>query len=89
MPAPSSSTVDLFLWGGVLIVLLVALWIVWLWLRKWYFGASEDGFSSEIWTLADLRRMKEHGEITEEEFNTLHEQVIASYQDNDTPADAD
>jgi len=89
MPAPSSSTADLFIWGGVLIVLLVALWLVCIWLRKWYFGTSEDGFPSGLWTLADLRRMREHGEITEDEYETLHGQAIALHRDNDEPADAD
>jgi len=88
-PAPSGSTADLFLWGGVLIVLLVALWLVSIWLRRWYFGTTEDEFSSGLWTLADLRRMREQGEITEDEYETLHGQAIASYQDDDEPADAD
>ncbi|MCH8054335.1 MAG: SHOCT domain-containing protein [Planctomycetes bacterium] len=89
MLATSSSTADLFIWGGVLIVLLVALWFVLIWLRKWYFGTSEDEFSSELWTLADLRRMREQGEITEDEYETLRGQVFASHKDSDEPADAD
>ena len=31
--APSSNTADLFIWGGVLIVLLVALWLACIWFR--------------------------------------------------------
>ena len=89
MRAPSSSTADLFLWGGVLIVLLVVLCFVCLWLRKWYFGTSEDEFSSGLWTVADLRRMREQGEITEDEYETLHGQAITSHKDSDEPADAD
>ncbi len=89
MPAPSSSTADLFLWGGVLIVLLFALWLVWIWFRKWFFGTSQDEFSFELWTLADLQRMREQGDITEDEYETLHGQAVAGYQDNDEPADAD
>ncbi len=88
MLAPSSNTADLFVWGGVLIVLLVALWLVCIWLRRWYFGTSEDGFPSGLWTLADLRRMREQGEITEDEYETLHGQAVAGYQDKDEPADA-
>ncbi len=89
MRAPSSSTAELFIWGGVLIVLLVALWLACIWLRKWYFGTSEDEFSSGLWTLADLRRMREQGEITEDEYETLHGQAIALHKDNDEPADSD
>ncbi len=89
MLATSSNTADLFIWGGVLIVLLVALWLVCIWLRKWYFGTSEDGFPSGLWTLADLRRMREQGEITEDEYETLHGQAIASHQDSDELADAE
>ena len=89
MLATSSNTADLFIWGGVLIVLLVALWFVLIWLRKWYFGTSEDKLSSELWTLADLRRMRAQGEITEDEYETLHGQAIALHRDSDEPADAD
>ena len=89
MLAPSNNTADLFIWGGVLIVLLVALWLACIWLRRWYFGTSEDEFSSGLWTLADLRRMREQGEITEDEYETLREQAIALHKDNDEPADAD
>ncbi len=89
MRAPSSSTADLFIWGGVLIVLLVGLWLVCIWLRRWYFGTSEDGFPSGLWTLSDLRRMREQGEITEDEYETLRGQAVGSYQDKDDPADAD
>lgn len=88
MLAPSSSTADLFVWGGVLIVLLVALWLVCIWLRRWYFGTSQDESSPGLWTLADLRRMREQGEITEDEYETLHGQAVAGYQDKDEPADA-
>ncbi len=87
--ARSDGTADLFLWGGVLIVLLVALWLVCMWLRRWYLGTSEDASSSGLWTLADLRRMKAQGEITEDEYETLRGQAIGSYQDKDDPADAD
>ncbi len=89
MLATSSNTADLFIWGGVLIVLLVALWLACIWLRKWYFGTSKDEFSSGLWTLADLRRMREQGEITEDEYETLHGQAIALHKDNDEPADSD
>lgn len=89
MLAPSNNTADLFVWGGVLIALLVALWLACLWLRKWYYGSSEDGSSFEVWTLADLQRMREQGDITEDEYETLHKQALAAYQDSDAPADAD
>ena len=89
MLVPSSSTADLFLWGGVLIVLLFALWLVWIWFRKWFFGTSEDAFSFELWTLTDLQRMREQGDITEDEYETLHKQALAAYRDSDEPADAD
>ena len=89
MRVPPGSTADLFLWGGVLIVLLFALWLVWIWLRKWFFGTSEDEFSFELWTLADLQRMREQGDITEDEYETLHGQALAAYQDSDESADAD
>ncbi len=89
MLAPSSNTVDLFIWGAVLIVLLVALWLVLIWLRKWYFGTSEDGFSSGLWSLVDLRRMREQGEITEDEYETLHGKALAVHEHDSESTDAD
>ncbi len=89
MLVSSSTTADLFLWGGVLIVLLVVLWLVWLWLRKWFFGTSEEDSSFKLWTLSDLKRMREQGDITEDEYETLYEQALAAYRDSDKPAGAD
>ena len=89
MLVPSSSTADLFVWGGVLLVLLVVLWLVWLWLRKWFFGTNDDESSLELWSLSDLKRMREQGDLTEEEYATLREQALAAYRDSDEPADAD
>jgi len=89
MLAPSSNMADLFVWGGVLIVLLVVLWFVCLWLRKWYLGTSEDGFSSGLWSLVDLRRMREQGEITEDEYETLHGKALAVHEHDSESTDAD
>ncbi len=89
MLAPSSNTADLFIWGGVLIVLFVALWLACIWLRKWYFGTSEDGFPLGLWTLADLRRMREQGEITEDEYETLHGKALAVHKHDSESTDAD
>ncbi len=85
--APSGSEADLFLWGGILIVLMVGLWIVWVALRRWYFGTAQPGSSDALWTLEDLRRMRDSGELSESEYQTLRRQVIAPYQDTNGRAD--
>ncbi len=87
--AASGNTADLFLWGGVLLVLLVGLWLVCIWLRRWYLGTSEEGIASDLWTLEDLRRMREQGEITEDEYETLYGQAIALHKDNGESADTE
>ena len=83
----TGNTADIFIWGGISIVLMVGLWIVWVALRKWYFGAAQFGSSDGLWTLEDLRRMRDSGELSEDEYETLRRQAIAVYQDtNDETA---
>jgi uncharacterized membrane protein len=77
----SDRFIEIVLWIAVLIVLLVALWVVWMVFRKWYFAAAER--STLPWSLQDLRRLQESGQINAEEFERLRQQVIGSYQDND------
>ncbi len=79
--APEDSFVELAQWGALALVLLVALWVAWIWLRKWYFGGAANNSHEALWTLQDLRQMRERGEITEEEYETLRQQTIGAYQD--------
>ena len=74
-------TGQLALWGALALVLLVALWVAWIWLRKWYFGGAANNSREGLWTLQDLRQMRERGEITEDEYQTLRQQTIGAYQD--------
>lgn len=79
--APQDSFVELAQWGALALVLLVALWIAWSWVRKWYFGQAANNSHEALWTLQDLRQMHERGEITEDEYEILRQQTIGAYQD--------
>ncbi len=85
----ADSFVGVFIWGGVLIALLVAFWIVWVWLRKLYFGGGQSSSLGALWTLDDLRQMRDRGELREDEYQTLRKQAIDTYQDKDEKASVD
>lgn len=87
--APEDSFVELAQWGALALVLLVALWIAWIWLRKWFFGRASDDSHEALWTLRDLRQMREREELTEEEYETLRRQTIGAYQDKGTEPGGD
>jgi len=72
---------EIVLWVAVVIALLLALWVVWMAFRRWYFAAGQR--NTVPWSLHDLRRLKDSGQVSEEEYTRLRQQVIGSYQDND------
>ena len=84
--APSGSEADLLVWGGVLIALLITMWLVWMLLRRWCFGNSRESFPDGLWTIEDLRRLRDSGELSESEYQALRRQAIAPYQDTNDKA---
>lgn len=62
-------------WGGALLIVSLILGGLVLALRRKIFSVGEDG--SQIFSLHELRRMKNAGEISDEEFETLRARVIA------------
>ena len=55
-PNTSDSFAQLFMWGALLLALLVAMTMVWLWLRRRILG-NETEREDVLWTLQDLRDM--------------------------------
>jgi hypothetical protein len=52
--------------------------VVWYY-RKWVLFADSSP-EATVWTFDDLRRMRERGELTEEEYQSLRSAMIGSYQ---------
>ena len=84
----SDSFLEILIWIGVLIGLFAALWMVWASLRRWCFGDAEDDFSADLWSLSDLRDMRDRGDINEAEYQTLRQQAIAALSDKDESDEA-
>jgi len=77
----SDSFLEILIWIGVLIGLFAALWMVWATLRKWCLGDDEVDSSADLWSLTDLRDMRDRGDINEVEYQTLRQQAIAVISD--------
>ena len=87
-PGSLDSFIEVVIWIGILIGLLGAMWLAWVLLRKWYFGGLNNDRNGVPWTLQDLRDLKERGELSEIEFETLRQQLIASYKDRSGDLDS-
>ncbi len=65
--------------GGLLVGALIVLWLgVWYYRRRWL-GSEESGVRP-AWTLEDLRRLRESGQISESEYQALRGLTIGSSQ---------
>ena len=64
------------------VVLFGGLWYY----RKWLLrGGKSESDSSGVWTFDDLRRMKQEGKITEEEYQALRATLVAAYRGEAEP----
>lgn len=77
MFAEGSTTGTILVTGLVLIGAIVALgagiWVV----RRWLFSPVKSS-DDDDWSLQHLREMRQEGQITDEEFETLKEKMIAA-----------
>ncbi len=71
--------VQAFGWLLVILALLVFLFIVFSFVRKYFKSASVDT-PAEAFTLADVRDLFKQGKITQTEFEQLKQHVIAMTQ---------
>ncbi|MCG3136469.1 MAG: hypothetical protein HJJLKODD_00302 [Phycisphaerae bacterium] len=76
----AASRGDTFLWSALVILLLAGFWAVWWFLRRWFFSGA-GGEIEQPFTLQQLRDLKERGELTAVEYETLRQQIIAEYKD--------
>lgn len=68
-PATSSQAMQVAMWVGVLIVLVVAGSMVALWLRRRML--AKDNAGQEMLTLSDLRAMRDRGQLSSEEYDAM------------------
>ena len=67
-----------FVWLGALLVLVVGLFVVVVWVRR-RLSPNED-FRGEGFTLGDLRRLHNAGQLSDEEFEKAKAGMIAAAQ---------
>jgi hypothetical protein len=84
IPLAQADAGRILLWSIVLVVLLVGAFMGVMYLRRW---VMDDGSADEAdenarlgYTLGDLRRMHQLGQLTDAEFETARTQMIAATQ---------
>jgi hypothetical protein len=83
-PLAQADAGRILLWSIVLVVLLVGAFMGVMYLRRWVMddgsAASDDEKDKIGFTLGDLRRMHQRGQLTDAEFETARAQMIAATQ---------
>lgn len=79
--AASDNLIDVFIWVGILFVMVALFWLAWVYARKWSMRDGSEPLTP--WTLQDLRELKDRGELSENEYQTLREQIIAQHKDTE------
>lgn len=59
---------------GLVVVLFVGLWYY----RKWAFS-PDDATTGAAWTFEDLRQMRDRGDLSEDEYQSLRAAMLGSY----------
>jgi uncharacterized membrane protein len=72
----SGGVLRIWLWGAVLIALAVGALFVMLAIKRRFIGGGEN--KSSTWTLQDLRELHAAGQLSDEEYRTLRDQVVGS-----------
>jgi hypothetical protein len=67
---------------GVFLVFGVVVWAA----RRWLRGVKED--ATAPWTFDDLRKLRDQGKLTEEEYQTLRGEMIGMYTREKHPDDS-
>ncbi len=78
---------SLYIALGLLWLFVIVLGVgVWYYRRRWWL--SESRSDDQSWTLADLRRMRDAGEMTEEEFQKIRGAMIAGLRRDSDSSEA-
>lgn len=84
LPAQTDTTgslFELFLWGGLGVALLVILAFLWTRSRRRFLGDHRSTPIANAFSLQELRDMHTRGDLTDEEFEVLRQQLLGGYQD--------
>ena len=65
--------------SAVLVVGLLVAASVWVAVRRWIRAPSQDDEAADLWSLDDLQRLRDQGDMTEEEFQRLRARVIDAF----------
>ena len=75
----------ILVWSGILLALLIVLSLgVWYYRRRWL---SPDDLPSSAWTLDDIRRLRDEGALTSEEYQALRAAMIGAIHPGRSTAD--
>lgn len=66
--------------AAILVIGLGAILGVWLSWRRWVKGNEESGGDGSIWSLDDLRQMRDRGDLTEAEYQAMRGSVIDAFR---------
>ena len=82
-------SVDALFWLLVILVLIVVMFFGISMLRRWV-RSTDESPAAQTFTLGDLRSMLKRGQITQEEYDRLRNQIISTVKkDADKPATPD
>ena len=65
-------------WTLVVLAGVAVLSVVAWWTRRWMYS-EEEGDESPVFTLQDLREMRDRGSLSEAEFERMRAGILASY----------
>ncbi len=81
----SDNVVSILVWSGVLLLACVALFAGLWYYRRRFLGGDEPAQQTP-WTFDDLRRMKEAGSLSDEEYRALRAAMIAAFSGGKGPS---
>jgi hypothetical protein len=72
--------------GGAVLVVVALLFFagIWRFRERWLKDRGTEE-SSEPWTLDDLRKLRERGQVTEEEYQKMRQAMIDAYRPRGAP----
>lgn len=84
MPSPLAAVTADNAWKIIVACGLLMAAVIVLFLAVWYYRKrvlqSDESSSAALWTFEDLRRMRDRGDLTDEEYQSLRAAMIGAYQ---------